>query len=160
MITKKIDNYQDLKDSKLNLFVDFESYERFALENHQVNTNIGEFINNDNRIKFSDVLDLIKHWDIQKFHIVWGLMCRPINNEFKLVGCNYVSANKQELLSILSYQDEENQPEIQEGGYKYYITDSEYVFDLIICDDSFSWCFSLVHDEDKFGNRIVRYSKI
>lgn len=143
-------NYIDLSTSSFRYILDFEKFELLAKNSIGGYLNLAEFVFYNNKILFSQVIKKIQSSNKTEFNVLWGLLCRYHNESFELYDCNYSKMSKERLIHVLNSQLID-----MEGEQLCYVRNEENIpfWDMIIYDDTHSWCISITHEDDEEGNR-------
>lgn len=145
-----IDDFSILSNSKLNHLIDFSKLSTFAKTHSGSGCNIAEFVRESTFTPFSTILQQIRTINLTAFSILWDLNC--CYRSKMEINCRYVrNINKQELLQLL-----EEQLEDMDGEELCFAKEIHRIpyWDMLIFDESYTWCMAITHEDLENGNRM------
>lgn len=149
-------DYEHLSRSKLNKIVDFEALRLFAMKHKGIGVNLAEFVRDANVVSFSYVRERIRSLDTSVFIVLWDLNC-CYNSTMEISYRECIHLSKKDLLNLMKLQLED-----MDGEILCFVKDIQRVpyWDMLIYDETYTWCMSITHEDADDGTRMCMCSKM
>ena len=152
-----IESSFEIESDFFNYFIDIDKYNNFAKENPNAHVHMFDFINESQKVFYSDVIKYIKKMSIGTYYIILNIS-QCYSKENKLFQHNYKIAeiSHEDLMFILNDQLKDMQGE--ELCYMRNPSRVEY-WDMMIFDATYKWCCAITHEDNTNGDRLCFIAK-